>query len=82
MKQITSRPSAFITVELADFMSYLDSVLLQLDEKINLMGKIFKMHFFSYLKSLVCQLCCLFGDLTKRYHLIYISTSIFGDNAF
>ena len=32
MKQITSRPSAFRTVELADFMSYLDSVLLQFEE--------------------------------------------------
>ena len=27
-------------------------------EKINLMGKIFEMHFFIFLKSLVCQLCC------------------------
>ena len=28
LKQITSRPSAFCTVELADFMSYLDTILI------------------------------------------------------
>lgn len=27
MKQITSRPSSFRTVELADFMSYLDNII-------------------------------------------------------
>ena len=53
MKAITSRPSAFRTVELADFMSYLDTILVGFESYVLQNNSTPKQHYKMYVSQRV-----------------------------